>query len=731
MNKILAATLIITLVMLFQNATAFNMNITSPINVSYNNSGSISDIDINWSASVEMNNGSFSFDDVNYTFSESFWEYQENENATGVTHPECFRTMYPYTNAYDGNWGNYAEICSDFTPSYGCEACSTWGDRIIDFNYTRVNGTKAIVLQKGYWSPLNHTLPEDCVKDILEIRFYGYSPSEGAKTRNMSCSNGSNQISIVGTMPHGTIRETGIWFERIDFNGSILADLTPGHHNITVCAEDRYGNKNSTTVFFIIRPYDHDSESHTENITEGTSNTFSITFESDDDLELTAELFYNGTSQGYGTKSEAGYYTTFSKTIYAPQIESMNETFEFYWELVYTYDTGTETYNSSTHNQTVYQMILSDCTGDVTSPKAWIFNLKDEYTSAAVNGTMEAAFTVATDNVNRTYPFDFDANYTSYSICIYPPWAELTTDAMIEYDAGGYTPRNYFLDKAVSSNDTQAVTLYLLPAENATKITVHIQDNYETPLEDYYLLTQKYDIGTNTYKTVDVSKTNYNGDCYPYLELYEWYRFIVQHDGAVIKSFSPTQIQSTTITLTINTLEIGDFLYYENLAHSCTYNSVSTVLTCTVSELTGTPVDWNLAVRKRIIMNFYDICDVDATAASASLICNLTASGNATGHFYLYALTAVADGVKLSLESGEIDNGISAGAGYGDFGLIFALIIIITMTLAGNFHPAGSLLGNIIGIIISVMLGFIEIAFSFVLSLVFVAIIFIYKLRSG
>lgn len=381
--------------------------------------------------------------------------------------------------------------------------------------------------------------------------------------------------------------------------------------------------------------------------------------------------------------------------------------------------------NSSTYTATIYKLVLTNCTG-MSNITTLHFYVKDEDSDAAVTANLDMSFDVwKTGELARNYSWEL-TDQNNYTICIYPSWAAYVVDMISQFDADGYSQRNYYLNDATISNTTQTIYLYLGSNETQDLITMQVLNSLSLPEPDVYINIAEYNIGTGTYTTVAIVKTDYDGKAYSYLtKNTKWYRFTLTQDGVVLDQYDPTIITEDTLTFRLTQGDLGEyFTYYDDIAWNCTWPNNTT--TCTVTDTSGLMASAQLEVWRWSALGYIDICDTEDTGSSVTLVCPM---GSLTGYIFYYKLTAEFQNSEQVLEAGFRNHAGQTDI-YGNLGILVSMIILFVLVFIGlAISWEAGLVMSAAAVTLSYIGGFVLISQTSVLG-VFIAIaIAIYKYR--
>jgi hypothetical protein len=388
---------------------------------------------------------------------------------------------------------------------------------------------------------------------------------------------------------------------------------------------------------------------------------------------------------------------------------------------------------SAQNNLTSHMIVLTNCS-DLSNVTTLRFNFKDEETDNLLNFvTMYANFDVwFKEKFKRNYGFAFNVNQSA-RICIYPTFAELITQGMMQYKANGYGDRMYYIFTRIN-NVTQNVDLYLLSFAYMQPVYIYVVDQAGNKIQDAIVKIQRYYIDKNQYKTVAQVKTDFEGKGTTYLRVNEiYYKFIVEKDFKVLREFPPMIIACHgncppyTITLPIQDIRENPFFkYFGKVSYHCTVNNVTEILRCTVTDLTQTMTKAVLIVNRHGPFGGHKICTNECESSACTLICNVPNLNSTLYHFVLVA--EFPENLKYVIDNGYID--FRTTALLGDLGVFIALLLTLVLAFIGIWNPVVSIILSVFGIVISFMLGLIPIGFGALTALVISAIVLIYKMHS-
>lgn len=160
----------------------------------------------------------------------------------------------------------------------------------------------------------------------------------------------------------------------------------------------------------------------------------------------------------------------------------------------------------------------------------------------------------------------------------------------IIYNAMDYTKRYSYI---TLTNTSQNVTQYLLKTTYGTNVTIYVYDELSNPIENAYVYVQRYNIATNSYDTIAVKRSDFDGLANLDIELKsDYYKFLVYYDGVLKYESEKTEIKSSSIELTISLANIiqQDYFILNSISKLLSYDNSTYTFTFDYLDLTGSHV---------------------------------------------------------------------------------------------------------------------------------------------
>lgn len=407
-------------------------------------------------------------------------------------------------------------------------------------------------------------------------------------------------------------------------NNATITLVNGGYFTFIYYANDSVGNfAYNQTRFFInyIRPLINYSEYSVSG--EITQINFNIS--ADNITQANATIYYNNTLYDMDLISGNGTTIVFSKSITSPLV-NINTIIPFN----ITYYVNNIKYNTSTYNQTVYNVPpLNISAGRCAGFPIYWFTLQDEENLTTLSGNFEYNFYYGKSNASLVRTYGKITGSTNFSICVNSTVSNNWTigSGEIFYDSEGYVDRRYYIfdNTIVSSNSN--LTLYDLVSTEQTSFKLEIEDTSLNAYKGVYATLLRWYPDLNEYKTVDIGKTDDTGNTVIHVKTEDVdYRIGVYYsNGSLIKLADPMRMvclaSPCTYTLKISPGDI-DYTSFLNVQYNFDYNYTTGIWTFTFSDSTLKTDTINLTVYKLTSTNDLIVCSNSVTGSSGAVSCN-------------------------------------------------------------------------------------------------------------
>jgi len=481
----------------------------------------------------------------------------------------------------------------------------------------------------------------------------------------------------------------------------------------------------SDTRYFDISYFTTNTETYSATVLESSEEDFSIniSYESVDWNSIIGKLQYNGTNYT-GTQTGTGDTIIFNRTIDIPPLPGQTaETKVFNWVFTFTNSTGSTSVIATEHTQTVNPITFESCNATgVAFINFSTYSAINPFPS--LNATFKSSWrikeTTGTGNnvLNRSFEDVTEENKT-WSFCLLPANKNYTITADIEIDAIGYAKNWHYLSNiSYLGNSTQNVSLYLLNDSLATLTVLQTVNEAQQAISDVIIQVQLYDIGTDTFYTTAMAKTDFKGEDLVYLNWYDsFYKFIMIKDNVIVTK-EPYKIAETPQTFEFIAQTDYVFQKFEDFLYTLVFNNVTNNFVLTFTKPSGLVEQGCLRVIKRNVTNDYIICTTCESSSSATLYCNIGGWGNGTFIATFYATGSFKSIDAVSEFKGEY-NKIYQEIGNLD-GTIMAIMLAGVIMSLFFVTPVLGVLGLLVGVLVSYVLGFQPLDYGTFITLVLI-----------
>ena len=527
--------------------------------------------------------------------------------------------------------------------------------------------------------PINVTLNFTAQDDALDSCWYGY--------------NGTNTTFTCNTAPNISISQEG-WNE-IDYY-----------------ANDTFGNEASGTAPFYIY-YVQRSATATNPITEGgvSSHSFYLNMSDITNFNATAELYWNGTSKGLGTKTIlSNNALRFDKTLIVPSINGTSVD----WNWVYNIsgNPNVTDYNLS-GSQTYVKINISEC--GAGTYQILNYTLYDQDTRAlgtTDNASIEVDLTL-TSQANESLSWQYHAtksSSTSFLICL--PSGALNNsayylDSISKYSYQAHVVQYHYVENFNLTNESipQIIKLYDLATDKSTSFLINYQDENYIYVENAVIDVWRRYIGEGVFFSVEHGKTDASGQTRLHLVTEDIiYKFLVWQDGELVYT-SPEYLalcQATPcqINLKKSVEDTSSFSERDNIIYDYDFDEDTRTASFTFATKDNTETTFNMTI---LSSNQYEndtACSTSLTTSGGQIDCIIPVEFTNTSYQTLIYQNGEYFGTafeSLAPNSMEI---------FGYTGLILTAISFLMLALMGISSGIATIIFGIVGL---VFMGLIQI----------------------
>jgi len=524
-----------------------------------------------------------------------------------------------------------------------------------------------------------------------------------------------------------------------------IGDFVSGNYewNVYGCYSNATYNNctfSATNYTFEWRPFEIVSQDYEEFVYETDSQRFNLTINTlSSILNVDSKLNYNGTLYSATTSCSGGVCNIYS-IIDIPLVasgETINSS--FYWNIT-VYD-GINTYSFDTTDeikeQNITRIHLEKC-GGVYTTQTINFTAYYETNLTRINpfyiiGTFDTW--LGSGAIYRTKSFD-ESSTADLKLCITPTNKNQYSNAHIEYKFNDenitFIPRNYFFQNKTLTNISEEINLLLLTAEDSTSFIIKVQDQKLSPVTEALVYIQKYYPSTGLYKTVQIAKTDSNGETIGFYETETTdYKHIIIKNRITLLETASQKVVGKSVPYTL-TFTIGTALGYPwapfkddtNVDTNLTFDDNTNIVTFNYIENTsGYVSSGRLLVFRNSLTNSTQliICNVSSSESSATLTCDL---GSYNGTFI--AIAYINEGSEAIIQFTITD----ARDIFGNDGLFLAMMIILTAGFAMMWNPTAGIISINAAVIFVNIIGLMTVSPVFIFGMISISVITIVLLKT-
>jgi len=379
-----------------------------------------------------------------------------------------------------------------------------------------------------------------------------------------------------------------------------------------------------------------------------------------------------------------------------------------------------------------YNWSINNCTNGTPTINFTVINETDSSSGQAdISGTFSyGRYDGLNGWVYKNYSFDHKGR-TNTHFCIYPNGTSVTSDIQIQYINETYY--DFFTQDTNLTNVIKHVSLYLVGG--TTLVTFNVKDTTDNNIENAIIIIDKYNVGTNSYKTVEILQTDEQGNTVGNLILNTaFYRFTVNYGGVTYLVDGPTKVTSTSKFFRID-LAGGDWWDdYES------YKGVNFNLT-----FTNATKNFNLVYNDPNMVISHACLKAERLNATGNVLlgdtCLQTYSGNilvnigtdVANRQYVATAYITIDGNNFTLDM-LTQEYLEEYKFYDDddhYGVFITFLVALTLVMVGIFHPVAAIILMLVAIGGSMLIGFYYIPWPMFMALVVLGGITLYKIGSA
>ena len=543
-----------------------------------------------------------------------------------------------------------------------------------------------------------------------------FSTDGGSPTIEVESPTGEIEFGFIGRLEtlNVTINDTNLgtcWF---DYNGTniTIEGCTSGiknsttfaieenNFNMTIYANDSLGQENST---FINWTYDvfRNSETFSSTTVMGSTEEFKINVTVAQGRTITvASIFYNETpTLGTIDTTTEPNNTLISASLIIPRVTSdINLSFNWLFLL-----SDLNLSNSTTNNQTVSLIQIDNCTV-FTNVILNLTMVDEELQTILENTTLEIAINIFSQDRTTLILNVSDTYFTNPTgICLSTTLASSTNyslDLIARYEADAYAIEyhNIVNSLLLSSSETQNLTLFDLNLTDSTDFQLTFKGLDFLPEEDVLIFVDRQYISENTFKTVELPKTDSNGQTILHLVRNDVvYNLRAVKDGQVLGNLvniiafcDDFTIGSCTISFNAISNETAIFNYDSEIGilyqSAPTYDSTTNRVSFDFISSDGVAKAVLMTVERRDVFGNLTVCENTLVSTSGVVSCDIGLDLTDTSLFTT---------ISINNTGWITSNVIIDTSAFGNIGIVMWFILALSLLLMFTESKNGILISII------------------------------------
>ncbi len=534
--------------------------------------------------------------------------------------------------------------------------------------------------------------------DNLNLNWSITEPGQNLSTHIINCSFTYNSVEIFFNLT-----------QCIEINSTTFLYVN-GVNNLSMKVQDEFNLNTTNTTSWTFSVLEINQTFNNETI-EGNLEDFEAQIELGGSLSISAAaLIYNGTTN-VGSSSTTGGITTLTAINVLVSSVTADTNLSFVWSLILS---DSSQVNLTIQNQTVLNLDLDNC--GVFTNRIFNFTSVDEKEQTIlVNTTQEIAVNIFSSDRSQLV-LNLSDEYTSNPtlICLNLNLTNSTiysVDVIVRYSAEDpeYAIEYFNIVDLELTNDTeeQVITLFDLNLSDSTEFQLTFTGQDFLPVENALVFIERQYIAENTFKTVELPKTDSNGQTVLHLVRNDvLYNIIVVKDNVVLGSFSNLiafcddfTIGDCKISLNAIGEETGLFNYDEGVGilydTQPVYNASTFLVSFDFISSDGESKIVTLTVERRDVFGNTSICSSTVISVGGTVFCN---TGNVTDATLFTTISV--DGEEWINSQVSVDTST-----YGNIGYVALFFISLLLILAFGDSKNGTIFALLIGYLIAITMG--------------------------
>ena len=409
-----------------------------------------------------------------------------------------------------------------------------------------------------------------------------------------------------------------------------------GVNNLTFKTIEEFGIVSTNTTFWEYALLEI-NQTFNNQTTEGSLETFLATIRIDPTLSINNVNFHYNNSASIGQSFVSGDNIILRRVDFlVPNVETQTNN-SFIWEVIFSDSTSA---NLSIQNQTVNNLGLDNCSS-FTNELLNFTVVDEELQTILPNVTIEIAVNVYSED-RAVLIINFSSineNVNPLRICLNTNITEDTIyslDSTTRYEESNHANEYYnIVDSTLTSSSTiQNIILYDLNISDSTEFQLTFTGSDFLPVENALVNVDRQYISENIFKTVELPKTDFNGQAVLHLVRNDVvYNIRIIKDEVVLGNFENLVAFCQDFTIGDCKIELNAFDSVENIFdydeelgiifNNPTYNETTNKVSFNFVTTDGTAKEVLLSVTRNDIFGNRSICNSSLISSGGTLTCNV------------------------------------------------------------------------------------------------------------
>jgi hypothetical protein len=331
----------------------------------------------------------------------------------------------------------------------------------------------------------------------------------------------------------------------------------------------------------------------------------------------------------------------------------------------------------------------------------------EESPTTPLNQTMElyGTFSIPNTGSNQTLNLTF-TSAPSFSICVYPN-VSLTFDIYAKFTGGGSTHRSYLQNTTLDNSSVYTINIY----NNATttgystlRVTSRDRDTYAYVINALGVL-QRFYVGEGVWRSVQMDRSgDYGLLVYDIRELTTDYRIqYYDRDNHLLLQTQSVKFSCSSGVCDV-TQPLSDWVSTtttSSITPTYSYNNVTNIITVNWTGDGLTTKTVNITVTHETMQGQQVACSSLQTGVGGTFSCNVSLYNS---NFLVTLFDTSTNSITLNTWVDKSKARLSDYLSLGEQAL-WSFAILLTITAAGLFSPAGVIVTSTIGLVMIAILG--------------------------